>query len=201
MEDEKISKSLYRGYTQPCPHRSLGGHGIPYHYNYDALLHKSDKSSYDDMLIRQYGDDPDDTLTFYLWNAPLSIFDKIGKAKYDIELTDGELIEADPEKLIDEINKYPQALPLYTAFFPAEGVTVIKQPDDKTITYKGKEVVISKVDSSGYVDFGDDKPELEVGKVYRFKVKSDGKDTGKTLRAAYIDGRYRVIMEDLMNVL
>lgn len=180
---------------------------IPYHYTMDAFMRAADKTAYDDTLIGNYGKDEQQQLVFFTESAPVTFWNKYGSELTAIEFTDGEEISVDHGELIDEILDYQKNLPKYMIYFPPDpqdGVSVNLQEEDGDIKVDcgGSYAILRRTNVEGGVEFDEDeKPQLDVGSVYRFNVTENGKSTGKTVRVAFIDGKYRVLVPDLMSLL
>ena len=158
----------------------------------------------DEIEIENIESDPEKGLEFFVRGAPLDLLFAFGKGGDTFEFTDGEAIEIDSKKLIDDLLKYSKDLPAYMVVKPSEDPNVsfnVDSESSQTVEFRGASAVLVPVDMSEsgvQMDISEDfHPELEVGRAYRFKVSG----TDKTIRVVYIDGQYRVIGEDLISII
>ena len=158
----------------------------------------------DEIEIENIESDPEKGLEFFVRGAPLDLLFAFGKGGDTFEFTDGEAIEIDSKKLIDDLLKYSKDLPAYMVVKPSEDPDVsvnVDSESSQTVEFRGASAVLVPVDMSEsdvQMDISEDfHPELEVGRAYRFKVSG----TDKTIRVVYIDGQYRVIGEDLISII
>lgn len=163
----------------------------------------NDVNVYDDMIADSYTDSDINQLMYLINFFPLEMgTEKFGNKCPKIEFTGGEQVNVSYDDLMGEIRAYQEQLPKYSVITLGEGVTM--EPSEGTIEYplNGRTVYISPVNSEGTIDIDTGEPQkVQLGNMYKFNVKIDGKDTGKTVRVVFMDGKYRIMDSDLMSII
>ena len=166
-------------------------------------IDKNDPKTFDDLVLASYNDGAEMQLMYLVNNYSLSMgLEKFGNECPDIEFTDGEQIDVDYDTLMAEINAYKGQLVTYSVFVPAEGVEVTGY-DDSTIKVRlkdGRDAYLEPYNDTSTIDLGEPQ-KVQLGNMYKFKVKINGEETDKTARVVYVDGDYRIMDADLMAII